>query len=246
MNAKNLLRLTIVGVSLTCIGLPAAAQVKPRPFGPVVPIGPSFNQLSAPALDGPQTLDVSVPSVYVPITPCRIVDTRKFPDGSGGTAQAPFGGLGLGTGETMGFWGWAGEGGTYEDFGGQAFKGENVSPCGIPSLATAIHVNITVVDPKGKGYLRAWPNNTGEPGATIFAWNPGFGESNAATIPICSDGTESLDSDFPDGLGGTVTLPDCPAFDGDGIKVPVDFWIKIYSQFPENILIDAFGYYEQQ
>jgi len=244
MNAKNLLKLAIVGVSLTCIGFPAAAQVKPRPNGMIVPSDPSFNQLSAPALDGPQTLNVSVPSVYVPITPCRLADTRRFPNGSGGTAQAPFGGLGLGTGETMGFWGWAGEGGTYEDFGGQAFKGENVSPCGIPSLATAIHVNITVVDPKGKGYLRAWPNNTTEPGATVFAWNPGFGESNAATIPICSDGTESLDSDFPDGLGGTVTLPDCPALDEAGVKIPVDFWMKIYSEKKENIVVDAFGYYE--
>mgnify|MGYP001821078878 CR=1 FL=1 len=163
------------------------------------------------------------------------MDTRKFPDGSGGTAQAPFGGNGFDgqDGETMGFWGWAGEGGTYEDFGG------NPGPCGIPSLATAIHVNITVVDPKGKGYLRVWPNNTTEPGATIFAWNPGFGESNAATFPICSDGTESLDAEFT----GGVTLPDCPYAPGD-YRYPIDFFMKIYSEFAENIVVDAFGYYE--
>ena len=41
-----------------------------------------------------------------------------------------------------------------------------------------------------------------------------------------------------------IPLPDCPALDKDGVKVPVDFWIKIYSEFPENIVVDAFGYYE--
>ena len=236
MNAKNLLRLTILGVSLTCIGLPAAAQVKPRPYfyAPLEPMDPAAGQLSAPALDGPQTLDVSVASVYVPITPCRLLDTRFFPDGSGGTAQAPYGGLGLGNdGETRGFWGWAGPEGTYEDFGG------NPGPCGIPSLATAIHVNITVVDPKGKGYLRAWPNNTTEPNATIFAWNPGFGESNAATISICSDGTESDTYDWNPPNPEFADCPDSPAH-----NYPVDFWIKIYSEFAENIVVDAFGYYE--
>jgi hypothetical protein len=228
MNAKNLLRLTILGVSLTCIGLPVTAQVKPRPYY-FAPLEPMAAQLSAPALDGPQTLDISVPSIYVPITPCRILNTLNFPDGA-----APFGGLGLGVGDTRGFWGWAGPEGTYEDFGG------NTGPCGIPSLATAIHVNITVVDPKGKGFLRTWPNNVAEPNATIFAWNPGFGESNAATISICSDGTESEKYDWNP---PNPPFADCPDASGNHLY-PVDFWIKIYSEFAENIVIDAFGYYE--
>jgi hypothetical protein len=236
MNAKNLLRLTMLGVSLTCIGLPVTAQVKPRPYS-FVPLEPIAAQLSAPALDGPQTLDVSVASVYVPITPCRLLDTRFFPNGSGGTAPSPFGG-----GDTRGFWGWAGDGGTYEDFGGQAYIADDVSPCGIPSLATAIHVNITVVDPTATGFLRTWPNNTTEPGATIFAWNPGFGESNAATIAICSDGTESQKYDWPNGDGTTTRFADCP--DSAEHNNPIDFLIKIYSTKPQNIVIDALGYYE--
>lgn len=214
---------SLLGVSLACAALQVSAQEKPRP-SKVEPLDAFANsELSAPAVDAPQAvdLDVSVPSKYVPITPCRVADTRVIEQRFGLPFEPGFAG-----GETMGFWGWVGEGGTYIDFGG--FDGE----CGIPSTATAVHMNISVVDARGKGFLRAWPNNTGEPASgTIVSWNVGDRNGNAVTVAICSDSTND-----PEGEGFLDCLDD-----SDNI---VDFWVKIYSSKPEHIAIDAFGYYE--
>ncbi|MDB4543033.1 hypothetical protein N9241_02200 [bacterium] len=224
MAMKNKLSFGLI-VALATISLQAAAQSKPLPeyIGPIAPGDPS---LSAPSVDAGQALDVSVKSNYYPITPCRLADTRFIPDGAGGTEEDPFGQQ-----ETRGFWGWAGEGGSYEDFGG--FAGE----CGIPSTATAVHVNFTIVAPKGNGYLRTWPNNVDEPNATVFAWDPGFGASNAVTVAICSDSTESTEADF-----GGVTYANCPDDPSNPTGI-IDFWVKIYGQKKENLVIDALGYY---
>ena len=212
---------------MACGGLQTSAQVKPRP-DKVAPLDAyTESNLSAPSLDAPQArdLDVSVASRYVPITPCRVADTREIDAAFGLPFESGFGG-----GETMGFWGWAGEGGTYVDFGGI----DDV--CGIPSTATAVHMNISVVRAKGNGFLRAWPNNTTEPNATVMAWKVGQGLGNAITIAICSVTTNDPVS------GGGAGFEDCT--DPSNNTDIIDFWVKIYSSKPEDIAIDAFGYYE--
>lgn len=248
MNARQLINAVLLGTPIALWTLQVSAQVKnpPRNLQPLEALEVySYSELSAPALDGTQSaIDVSVASVYVPITPCRIGDTRRWPDGGGGTFKNPFGGNGLQgqDGETMGFWGWAGpfcefDDGSpsgnplpvgercYESFGGSA------TTCGIPSNATAVHVNFSVTSPQGKGYLRVWPYGVEEPGATLFAWNPGFSQTNAGTISICSDGT----------TGGDF-LNECEIIIDNESSI-IDFYVKIYSEQPENIVIDAFGYY---
>ena len=57
-----------------------------------------------------------------------------------------------------------------------------------------------------------------QPAATVFAWRPGFGMTNAVTIPLCSEATPALDCTY-------------------------DFNVKIYLAPQEDLVIDVLGYY---
>ena len=236
MDIGNLLKAAVVCVPMVCVSSPVLAQDKPLPYS--INIDDPFNdpaqpRLSAPALDSPQAFSTDRPFIYKPIVPCRIADTRNADP----QVVTAFGGAGLQTGVTRGFWGWAGDDcvGCYSAFGGSD------QWCGVPSLAGAIHVNITVVSPRGNGFLRVWPNNApdGEPGATVFAWRPGFGMTNALTFPICSDATESTKVDI-----NGVLYASCLTIPGDANSGIVDFFVKIYSEQAEHIVMDVLGYYE--
>jgi hypothetical protein len=72
----------------------------------------------------------SSPLTFVPVVPCRIVDTRN--------ANGPFGGPELAAG-------------TSRDFAIPQ------SSCGIPATAAAYSLNVTVVPNAQLGYLTIWP-----------------------------------------------------------------------------------------
>ncbi|MCB0971199.1 MAG: tandem-95 repeat protein, partial [Acidimicrobiales bacterium] len=78
-----------------------------------------------------------VGAVYVPITPCRVVDTRV----SGGA---------LGDREIRDY-AVSGSGGAFAGQGGQA------NGCGIPEGALAVEASVTAVSPADSGFFRAWP-----------------------------------------------------------------------------------------
>jgi hypothetical protein len=104
-------------------------------------------------------------TIYVPITPCRIVDTRV----GTGTNGTPIGNGQLRTyyvGGTTGF----------------APQGGKSTGCGIPIGASAIAATLSAVSPSHPGYLRAWPNGQSEPSATLVQYST----TNAAgaTVPI--------------------------------------------------------------
>ena len=85
--------------------------------------------------------------LYVPITPCRIVDTRQAVGAfSAGQIRSYY------VGGTFGF---APQGGTS---GG----------CGIPTGAQAVAAVVTAVSPEHAGFVRAWPAGASEPGATLL------------------------------------------------------------------------------
>ena len=111
----------------------------------------------------PGTASAEFESYFVPITPCRLLDTRA--EGAGGA---------FGNETTREFL-------AYGILSGQGGNDE----CGIPNTAVAIHVNFTAVDPTGFGYLRAWPYGEDEPGATLMAFTAGPGISNATALAIC-------------------------------------------------------------
>jgi len=93
---------------------------------------------------------------FVPITPCRIADTRN--------ATGPFGGPGLPRQ-------------TSRDFAVSA------SACGIPSSAVAYSLNVAVVPSGSLGFLTLWP--TGQPQPLVATLNSIDGriKSNAAIVP---------------------------------------------------------------
>jgi Putative Ig domain len=97
-----------------------------------------------------------VPLQFVPVTPCRVADTRLAP--------GPFGGPAL-------------QGQTSRDFtipdGG----------CSIPSTAAAYSLNVTVVPRPTLGYLTVWP--TGQPRPVLSTLNSPDGrvKANAAIVP---------------------------------------------------------------
>lgn len=101
---------------------------------------------------------------FVPITPCRIIDTR--------TAAA--GRLTVGAPRTFDI---SGSGATFAPQGGKA------GGCAIPEGATAIEATVTAAE-AGSGFLRAWPGNEAPPNATFMNYTAAFNVSNTGTIVI--------------------------------------------------------------
>ncbi len=119
--------------------------------------------MSAPetvtATFGPPT-----PLQFIPVTPCRIVDTR-WPSG-------PFGGPEMGTGATRSF-----------DI--------PQSTCGIPSTAVAYSLNATVVPDGFLSYLTLWPTGEAQPYVSTLN-SDGRVKANAAIVPAGTNGGVSV------------------------------------------------------
>ena len=104
--------------------------------------------------------EITFPMRYVPVTPCRVVDTRN-PDG-------PFGGPPI-------------QGGTQRSF---AIPSGN---CNIPASAAAYALNVTLVPEGPLGYLTIWP--TGQPLPVVSTLNSdGRVKANAAIVPAGNSG----------------------------------------------------------
>jgi DNA-binding beta-propeller fold protein YncE len=123
---------------------------------------------------------------FIPVNPCRVVDTRN-PDGT-------FGGPPI-------------QGGNYRDFpisqGG----------CEIPSAATAYALNVTVVPHGPLGYLTIWPSGQPQPVISTMNSPDGRVKANAAIMAAGSNGAVSVyASDTTDVAldisGYFVALPD--------------------------------------
>jgi uncharacterized repeat protein (TIGR01451 family) len=101
---------------------------------------------------------------FVPITPCRIADTRGAAGAFGGPAIT---------------------GGTSRDF---------IIPnsaCGVPSTAQAYSLNVAVVPATSLGYLTLWPTGQTRPLASTLNSLDGRIKSNAAIVPAGTDGAIS-------------------------------------------------------
>jgi sugar lactone lactonase YvrE len=105
------------------------------------------------------------PTHFVPVTPCRIADTRN--------ASGPFGGPAI-------------AGGTSRDFVIPS------SACGIPSTAAAYSMNVAVVPGGSLGYLTLWPSGQSQPLVATLNSIDGRVKSNAAIVPAGSNGAVSV------------------------------------------------------
>ncbi|HUI84722.1 MAG TPA: YncE family protein [Candidatus Binatia bacterium] len=102
-----------------------------------------------------------LPLKFVPVPPCRVVDTRG-PDGQ-------FGGPPI-------------QGGTYRDF--PLPQGA----CNIPPSAAAYSLNVTVVPQGPLGYLTVWPTGEGQPAVSTMNSVDGRVKANAAIVPSGASG----------------------------------------------------------
>ncbi len=103
---------------------------------------------------------IAAPLQFVPITPCRIIDTRG--------PQGPFGGPEL-------------PANTFSEF--DLPQGS----CGIPSNSAAYSLNVTVVPDAVLGYLTLWPSGQTQPNVSTLN-SDGRVKANAAITPAGTNG----------------------------------------------------------
>lgn len=101
---------------------------------------------------------------FIPVTPCRVVDTRN--------ATGPFGGPQLAGGSTRTF-----------DI--------PQSACNIPSTAVAYSLNVTVVPARSLNYLTIWPTGQTQPFVSTLN-SDGRIKANAAIVPAGTNGGVSV------------------------------------------------------
>ena len=129
--------------------------------GPVVAANSAATSvtMSAPEAITANFQAVTAGLLFVPVTPCRVLDTRN--------AVGPFGGPAI-------------PGGNSRDFAMPS------SACNIPANARAYSLNVTVVPPGPLTYLTIWP--TGQPQPLVSTLNSFDGRvvANAAIVPVGS------------------------------------------------------------
>jgi hypothetical protein len=102
---------------------------------------------------------------FVPIAPCRILDTRE--------PAGPFGGPAIGGGQMRSF---------------PILQ----SACGLPSIAAAYALNVTVVPSGPLGYLTVWPAGGPQPLVSLLNSLDGRVKANAAIVPAGDSGAVSI------------------------------------------------------
>ena len=101
---------------------------------------------------------VPSPVQFVPLTPCRVVDTRN--------GNGTFGGPAITGNSSRSF--------------PLSLSG---NPCNIPSIAIAYSLNVTVVPQHTLGYLTIWPTGEGQPTVSTLNSPDGRIKANAAIVP---------------------------------------------------------------
>jgi len=121
----------------------------------------------------------STASSFVPITPCRLFDTRPAPDTVGSRSVS----LGAGDVFTAQTWGTNGN-------------------CTIPAGATALSLNVVAIGPSAASYLTVYPGSGARPTASSLNWIAGQAPTpNAVTAALDADGRVSFYN-----LAGNVDL----------------------------------------
>jgi YVTN family beta-propeller protein len=119
-------------------------------------------------------------SSFVPITPCRLFDTRPAPDNVG-ARKTP-----IGPGET---------------FVAQV-RGSNGNCTGVPSDVTAVSMNVSIVNPTSASFLTVFPAGAALPVTANLTWVARQAPTpNAVTAALSADGNIGFFN-----LSGTVDV----------------------------------------
>ncbi len=105
---------------------------------------------------------VSSPMPFIGITPCRVADTRDAGQPAG------YGPPSLAAGVPRTF----------------IMTGR----CGIPAGAQAVSLNVTVVNPRGAGYVLLYPTGEPQPGVSTLNYVENQTVANAAIVPLGQSG----------------------------------------------------------
>ena len=139
----------------------------------------------------------TVQGTYVSVTPFRIVDTR-----TGATDPATYAGQTIGAAAALNV----------------QVTGVGTTP--VPTGASAVVLNVTVVDPSASGFLTAYPEGTTQPTVSNLNFAPGVIVANLVTVPLSAAGGVS----FFNSAGKTDIVVDVegyytatPATDGVGL-----------------------------
>ena len=110
--------------------------------------------------------EITFPLQFVPVTPCRLVDTRN--------ANGEFGGPPLQGNST------------------RSFAIPDNQDCNIPSTVAAYSLNVTVVPHGSLGYLTVWPTGQDQPVISTLNSYDGRTKANAAIVPAGTQGAVSV------------------------------------------------------
>jgi M6 family metalloprotease-like protein len=109
----------------------------------------------------------AVARVFVPLTPCRVLDTRN--------ATGPLGGPSLQSAEIRSF-----------------VVITTPATCGIPSNAVTLSINLTAVSPPAAGELRLFPGNASSTNTSALSFSIDRARANNAHVVLSTDGTGSF------------------------------------------------------
>ena len=151
---------TVSGSTLTFTGTGSvtvqASQAGNANYSAATPVSDTFAVIQGSIAPGAL--------LFVPMTPCRLVDTRN--------ATGPFGGPSIAGGTS------------------RSFVIPN-SACAVPSTAAAYSLNVTVVPQAGLGYLTVWPTGVAQPLVSTLN-SDGRVKANAAIVPAGTSGAISV------------------------------------------------------
>jgi hypothetical protein len=154
---------------------------------------------SAKATSAKALGDAESDLVFVPLAPCRIIDTRQISAGA------------LGANETRHFL----------VAGSNAFlaQGGTGGGCGVPDgvsepAAPAVVINFIAVGPAGPGNLRAWEYGQPVPRASVinYANVPGLNIANGVVVPIEGTSLQPADLSIRSDVSSTHVVADVTGY----------------------------------
>ena len=125
-----------------------------------------------------QAVDEVVETSFVPLTPCRAIDTRSTEDRVGDIDR-----LVADTPVTV------------------RLAGPDVGECGgsIPASALAVSANVSAVDGSNRSFFTVWPTGADQPTASILNWEAGTrAVGNEVRITLGADGASNVENAFGD------------------------------------------------
>jgi hypothetical protein len=155
-------------IAIQGFGLPAGNDTLAVNYVPDTASSPTYNtatQAATVVVSTPAALvGTASPLQFIPVTPCRVADTRN--------PVGPFGGPEPAAGSTTTF-----------DI--------PQSACGIPTTAVAYSLNVTVVPSGTLGHLTMWASGQSQPNVSTLN-SDGRVKANAAIVPAGNKGGVSV------------------------------------------------------